>query len=90
MQAIITAGGIPQPEDSLYQYTQGKFKVLLPIEGKPIIQWVVDALDRFGEVDRIIIVGLPSDTPIKSKQKIVYIESRNDLMLNIQAAAEKR
>jgi GTP:adenosylcobinamide-phosphate guanylyltransferase len=89
MNAIITAGGIPQPEDTLFQYTQGSFKVLLPIEGKPIIQWVVDALNGSGEVDKIIIVGLPSDTPIRAKQKITFIESKNDLMLNIQAAAEK-
>jgi CTP:molybdopterin cytidylyltransferase MocA len=89
LHAIITAGGIPRPEDTLYSYTQGKFKVLLPIEGKPIIQWVVDALIESGEVDKIIIVGLPSDTPIRSKRKITFVESKNDLMLNIQAAAEK-
>jgi len=89
MNAIITAGGIPQPEDSLYPYTQGTYKVLLPIEGKPIIQWVVDALTESGEVNLFIIVGLPSDTPIKSKQKLIFIENQNDLMKNIQAAAEK-
>ena len=89
MNAIITAGGIPQPEDSLYPYTRGSYKVLLPIEGKPIIQWVLDALNESGEVDQIIIVGLPVDTRIKSKRKIVFIENQNDLMKNIQAAAEK-
>jgi GTP:adenosylcobinamide-phosphate guanylyltransferase len=89
MHAIIPAGGIPQPKDSLYAYTQGKFKVLLLIEGKPIIQWVVDALNESGEVDRIIIVGLPDDTPIQSKRQITFVASQNDLMLNIQAAAEK-
>ncbi len=26
MDAIITAGGIPKPEDPLYEYTQGKSK----------------------------------------------------------------
>jgi len=89
MNAIITAGGIPQPEDSLYPFTQGTYKVLIPIEGKPIIQWVVDALNESDEVDHIIIVGLPNDTPLKSKQKITFIPTQNDLMLNIQAAAEK-
>lgn len=89
MNAIITAGGIPNPEDSLYAYTQGSYKVLLPIEGKPIIQWVLDALDESTVVDKIIIVGLPHGTSLKSRRKIVYIESQNDLMKNVQAAAEK-
>jgi hypothetical protein len=31
MDAIITAGGIPQPDDPLYEYTQGSHKALLDI-----------------------------------------------------------
>ena len=29
MDAIVTAGGIPQPGEPLYEYTQGKSKALL-------------------------------------------------------------
>jgi GTP:adenosylcobinamide-phosphate guanylyltransferase len=89
MQAILTAGGIPTPEDTLFAYTKGSCKVLLQIEGKPIIQWVIDALDKSGVIDTIFVVGLPSKTHLYSKRKIKYIENQNDLMKNIQIAAEK-
>ena len=44
MDAIVTAGGIPKPGEPLYEYTQGIYKALLDIAGKPMIQWVLDAL----------------------------------------------
>jgi NDP-sugar pyrophosphorylase family protein len=44
MDAVVTAGGIPQPEELLYPYTQGKPKAMLDIGGKPMVQWVLDAL----------------------------------------------
>ena len=44
MNAIVTAGGIPQPGEPLYEVTQGGPKALLDIAGKPMVQWVLDAL----------------------------------------------
>jgi NDP-sugar pyrophosphorylase family protein len=44
MDAIVIAGGIPEPGDPLYEYTQGQPKALLDIAGKPMVQWVLDAL----------------------------------------------
>ena len=43
MDAIVIAGGIPQPEEPLYEYTQGIPKAMLNIAGKPMVQWVLDA-----------------------------------------------
>jgi NDP-sugar pyrophosphorylase family protein len=42
MDAIITAGGIPQPGDPLYVYSNGDSKALIDIAGKPMIQkkWI--------------------------------------------------
>jgi NDP-sugar pyrophosphorylase family protein len=42
MDAVITAGGVPQPDELLYPYTL-KPKALLEIDGKPMVQWVLDA-----------------------------------------------
>ena len=46
MDAIVTAGGIPRPEDPLYTYSHGDSKALIDVAGKPMIQWVLDALGR--------------------------------------------
>jgi len=58
MNAIILAGGIPTSEDPLYLAANGQNKALIDIAGKPMAQWVVDAVDGANSVDRIVIVGL--------------------------------
>ena len=40
MDVIVTAGGIPRPNEPLYPYTQGESKALLEIAGKPI-WWIL-------------------------------------------------
>jgi len=58
MDVIIPAGGIPRPNHPLYKYTQGKLKALLDIAGKPMIQWVLDALSEAKSVGHVAVVGL--------------------------------
>jgi NDP-sugar pyrophosphorylase family protein len=58
MDIIITAGGIPKPSQPLYKYTQGKPKALLDIGGKPMIQWVLDAVSEAKGVGQVAVVGL--------------------------------
>ena len=45
MHAIVTAGGAPTPKEPLYPLTRGDYKALLEIQGKAMIQWVLDALN---------------------------------------------
>jgi len=58
MDIIITAGGIPKPSHPLYQHTQGKPKALLDIAGKPMVQWVLDAVSQAKSIERGAVVGL--------------------------------
>ena len=60
MDAIVIAGGIPEPGDLLYEYTQGQPKSLLDICGKPMVQWVLDALNSAETVDQVVVIGLTS------------------------------
>ncbi|MRR30805.1 hypothetical protein EG834_10890 [bacterium] len=89
MDVLVTAGGVPEPDELLYALTQGGHKVLLEIAGKPIIQWVVDALSSVSRISNIIIVGLPENTRVSSRKNVVYLESRGDLLSNIQHGAEE-
>ncbi|MFT7585001.1 MAG: GTP:adenosylcobinamide-phosphate guanylyltransferase [Cellvibrionaceae bacterium] len=63
MDAIVIAGGTPQPDDPLYAYSQGKPKALIDIAGRPMIVWVLDALNQAKTVDDLIVVGIddPAD-----------------------------
>ena len=76
MDAIVMAGGIPQPEDPLYEYTQGEPKALLDIAGKPMIQWVLDAISGSESVERVVLISLPEDTNLEcSKQECDILQS---------------
>ena len=58
MDAVILAGSVPRQEDPLYLYTQGQAKAMIEIAGKPMIQWVLDALGGVNDIDYVLVVGL--------------------------------
>ena len=89
MDAIVLAGGIPLPEDPLYPYTQGHAKALVDIAGKPMVQWVLDALNDAIKVDHVVIVGLSAKTPIQSSKPIYTVPSEGHILDNILAGVEK-
>lgn len=85
MDAIVTAGGVPQPGEPLYEYTQGISKALLDVAGKPMIQWVLDALCDAKLVDRVVVMGLPPDSGLTCPKVESYIPSLGDMVANIRA-----
>lgn len=89
MDIFITAGGIPLEDQHLYEYTKGGYKVMIDIEGKPMIQWVLDAISGSKNIRRVFVAGLPKDTPLHCKHPMVILENRGELLDNIQAAAEE-
>ena len=89
MDAILTAGGIPQPGEPLYEYTQGINKALLDISGKPMIQWVLDALEGANGVERIIIIGLPADTVLTCSKVVAFVPTHGSMLENIRAGVNK-
>ncbi len=89
MDAILTAGGVPQPGEPLYEYTQGINKALLDICGKPMIQWVLDALENASTVERIVVIGLPDDTTLASSKIAAFIPTHGSMLENIRAGVLK-
>ena len=89
MDAIILAGGIPLPEDPLYSFSKGDAKALVDVAGKPMIQWVLDALGGAKHVDNVIIVGLSPKNKLKSKKPLHYISNQGRMLANIVAGVNK-
>jgi GTP:adenosylcobinamide-phosphate guanylyltransferase len=89
MDAIVTAGGIPLPGDRLYPATQGNSKALLDIAGKPMIQWVLDALTNAKTVDNVVIVGLTEKSGLKCGKKMHFVSNHGKMVENLQAGARK-
>ena len=89
MDAILTAGGIPLPEDPLYTYTNGDSKALVDVAGKPMIQWVLDALSDAKLVDNVIIIGLSPKSGVTCKKPLHYVSNQGRMLANIVAGVEK-
>lgn len=86
MDAVIAAGGIPQPEDPLYVYSNGEAKALIDVAGKPMIQWVLHALDDARTIDRVVVIGLTDKSKLKCKKPITYLSNQGRLPENLRAA----
>lgn len=85
MDAIIIAGGIPAPDEPLYEYTQGSFKALLDLAGKPMIQWILEALSDSDSVERVVVVGISEEDCVNCTQDITYIPNQGDMVENVRA-----
>lgn len=89
MDAIITAGGIPLPDEPLYEFTRGGSKAMLDIAGKPMIQWVLDALCGSEKIENIIIIGLTEDSGLTSSKPTHYLPNEGRMLANIIAGINK-
>jgi GTP:adenosylcobinamide-phosphate guanylyltransferase len=89
MDAIVTAGGIPLPEEPLYPATLGKSKALVDVAGKPMIQWVLDALTEAKTVDNVVIVGLTEKMGLQCGKKMYFVSNQGKMVENLQAGGRK-
>ena len=89
MDAIITAGGIPQTGEYLYEETKGGHKALLDIAGKPMIQWVLDALSEAITIEHAVIIGLPDNSGVTCPKVVAYIPNQGGMLDNIKAGVKK-
>jgi GTP:adenosylcobinamide-phosphate guanylyltransferase len=89
MDAIVTAGGVPLPEEPLYDATRGTPKALVDVAGKPMVQWILDALTESTTVENVIIVGLTEKTGLKCGKKMYFVSNQGKMVENLQAGARK-
>ena len=83
--AIVTAGGTLRPDSELLKATGIEKKALIPIAGKPMIGWVIDALRGSGQVNHIIVVGLNPEDLNYNDDMLHFIESTGNLVDNVFA-----
>lgn len=89
LAAVVTAGGIPGPDDPLYPLTQGRNKALLEIAGRPMLQWVLDALNGAATIDRVVVVGLPNDAhAFTSAKPLTFLPNHGSMLGNVEAGVK--
>jgi molybdopterin-guanine dinucleotide biosynthesis protein A len=88
MDAVVLAGGVPQKDDLLYTYTQGRPKALIDVAGKPMVQWVLDALTEAPTVGQIVVVGLGDDHGLVSPKVLTFLHDRGSMLGNCLAGID--
>ena len=79
------AGGIPGPDDPIYAYTQGRPKALIDMNGRTMLERVVDALQSSYSIEDIVVVGLGSDMGMHFRRPVHHLPDQNNLVANALA-----
>jgi GTP:adenosylcobinamide-phosphate guanylyltransferase len=89
MDAIVIAGGIPAPDEPLYAFTQGRLKALLDVAGKPMVQWVLDALSEASTIERVVVIGLSEADGLQGDERFIFGPNQGGMLQNVRAGVEK-
>jgi molybdopterin-guanine dinucleotide biosynthesis protein A len=89
LDAIVLAGGAPNPDDPIYPQTQGSKKSMMDIGGKPMVQWVIDALDRSRSIGQMLVIGLENNSQLKSSKPMRYLPDGGGILQNILTGLEQ-
>ncbi len=83
MNVVILAGGKMSPDDPLYEESQGGSRCLIDVAGKPMVQWVIEALDDSNAVDELFVIGLPSQPGLQAQKPLHFLPDQDSLFENI-------
>ena len=86
MDAIVLAGGRMKAGDPADAAPPGGLKCLQELGGKPMVQWVLDALSAASGIDRVVVVGLPADAPVSCERPLTLLPTEGDMVDSILAA----
>src|SRR5574337_312124 len=89
MNVIVMAGGIPKENEPLYAYSKGGSKALIDVAGKPMAQWVLDALGDSKQVDQVIVIGLSEKNALVCKKPIHFLSNQKGMLANIVAGVNR-
>ncbi len=84
MDAIVIAGGAAQPGEPLYPLIGQGPKAMLEVCGKPMIQWVLDALNGTQAIERVAIVGLTDVQGLQCARLVSALPDQGSMLDNIR------
>jgi molybdopterin-guanine dinucleotide biosynthesis protein A len=85
INCVIIAGGVPQTDNPLYPLTQGKSKVLLDMNGRTMLERVVDALQNATTIGEIVVAGLGSDLDMTFQKPVYHLPDQGSMLQNVLA-----
>jgi GTP:adenosylcobinamide-phosphate guanylyltransferase len=87
VDAIVLAGALNKPPLELV--SGERLEALISVAGRPMVQWVIDAIRASKSVDRIIVVG-PSDELKQrvSGDNVVFVDPGDSILENVKRGAK--
>ena len=84
MDAVVGAGGVVRADDALQAVAPvGTPKALLPLLGRPMVQYVLDAISKVARIQNVIVIGLEAQHGLVCPGKpLVYLPSAGSLFDN--------
>jgi len=83
VDAVVLAGALNKPP--LESVSGERLEALISVAGRPMVQWVIDAIRASRSVDRVIVVG-PSDE-LKRRvvgDNVVFVDSGDSILENVK------
>lgn len=88
VNAVVAAGKVPTQQDPLYALTRDGPKALIDVCGKPMVQWVLEALDGAQSVDQIAVLGLSPSDGLKTTKPLTFLDDHGGLLQNSLAGLD--
>lgn len=88
MDVLITAGGTPVKGDLLFDYTMGSPKALLNVAGKPMVQWILDAVSASEKVEHITLIGLKELGQLTCPKPLSLLPNKPEMLANILSGTD--
>ena len=86
--ALVLAGYSTEKPDPLAIAMGVERKSLIPVVGRPMVYWVVKALQESSHIDQIYIVGMSADDQVDFGTDVIYVPNQNAHFDNIMAGVD--
>ncbi len=84
VSAIVMAGKGSSETDLLAAYTHGRPKALIPIHGRPMVAYVMDALAASRYINHVVVVGLDEVPGETFAVPLDFLPDTNDILTNAE------
>jgi len=84
MNSVVLAGGEMAKDDPLYAESQQGSRSLITLLGKPMVQWVIDALDASSTVAELYVIGLQPNVKLRAEKPLHYLPDQGTMLENIR------
>jgi hypothetical protein len=89
LDCVVLAGGIPRPGEPLHAETNGAPKALLEVAGRPLAQWVLDALAAAQGIGKVLLVGPPELAELEYAGEMEHVPAAGSLVDNLYAGIDR-